>query len=71
MKRLLRIEVAIALLLFAPLVGYAIGYFVSGEPARQVPADAVQATTGALPATAIEAAVPPVHASRPVGREGA
>lgn len=71
MKRLLRIEVAIALLLFAPLVGYAIGYFVSDETARPAPVDAAQVTTGALPAAAaVPSAVRRARVSGPSGRAG-
>lgn len=73
MKRLLRIEVAIALLLFAPLVGYAIGFLVSNDATPAAPVDAAQATTGALPVMAATAgsAVRLVRAARPVGRAGA
>lgn len=62
MKRLLRIEVAIALLLFAPLVGYAIGYLVADEAPLPAPVDAAHGTTGAPPAT---------MTVRPAGRAGA
>lgn len=69
MKRLLRIEVAIAILLFAPLIGYAIGFLVSNDAA---PIDAARATTGALPAMATaDSAVRRVFAAHPVGRAGA
>jgi len=70
LKRLLRIEVAVALLLFAPLVGYAIAYFVAGTATRPAPVDSARATTGALPAASADAAVAFVRGSEPVKRAG-
>ena len=52
--RILRIEVAIAALLLAPLVGYAIAYVASTVGQEQSRLESETARTGAMPSFAID-----------------
>jgi len=46
--RSLRIEIATAALILAPLLGYAIGYFFAGEPAPETQLRSTAATMSAV-----------------------